>query len=507
MGDWVNPQTFSSVWERAIGLHSDKVFLRFEDSQGVISVWSYQEFDEVIQRAAGFLSEAGVKKGSAVHLALTNSPSFVAVWLASMRLGAWIVPSDPQAGETELAGHLERTLPVMGFCAASRSEVYRRACGSLQVVEVDEDDADLTFFGQRPFLAWPAVGLQDRAAVMFTSGTTGLPKGVEVTQANYAFAGFSMAQAAALGPGDRQLVVLPLFHANAQYYSFASAIWTGASVALMASFSASRFLEQAKRHEATAVSLFAAPLRMILARGGPVEGLALRHCWFAQNITPDQYATVSSWFGCSPRQLYGMTETIAAVLTDDSTSPNPASMGRATEGCVVEVQGPGGEIVAAGSVGEIVVGGKPGVTLFAGYLDDPQTSSQSFRGEWFLTGDRAYCDEIGRYFFDGRHSDVLKVAGENVSVVEVEAVLAEHPGVSEVAVVGRPDAIRDEVPVAFVVLNPAQQDLSEEALLRWCEEHLSRSKRPREVVVLEELPRTSVGKIRKYLLTEMEKSS
>ncbi len=163
--------------------------------------------------------------------------------------------------------------------------------------------------------------------------------------------------------------------------------------------------------------------------------------------------------------------------------------------------------MAAGSVGEIVVGGKPGVTLFAGYLDDPQTTSQSFRGEWFLTGDRAYCDEIGRYFFDGRHSDVLKVAGENVSVVEVEAVLAEHPGVSEVAVVGRPDAIRDEVPVAFVVLNPAQQDLSEEALLRWCEEHLSRSKRPREVVVLEELPRTSVGKIRKYLLTEMEKSS
>ena len=105
---------------------------------------------------------------------------------------------------------------------------------------------------------------------MFTSGTTGRPKGVEVTQANYAFAGKVMAKAAGLAPDDRQLVVLPLFHANAQYYSFASAIWTGASVALMPAFSASGFLPAAARHSATCASLFAAPIRMILARGGPV---------------------------------------------------------------------------------------------------------------------------------------------------------------------------------------------------------------------------------------------
>src|SRR5690606_7001680 len=122
--------------------------------------------------------------------------------------------------------------------------------------------------------------------------------------------------AAALSGDDRQLVVLPLFHANAQYYSFASAIWAGASVALMHSFSASGFLPAAARHGATCASLFAGPMRMILARGDATAGVALRHCWYAQNITVEQYETLAGWFGCRPRQLYGMTETIPAVLSD-----------------------------------------------------------------------------------------------------------------------------------------------------------------------------------------------
>ena len=521
MSAWAEPVTFASVWDRAVAGRSDEIFLVFETPSGDVARWSYGDFDEVVDRVAGTFAALGVAPGDAVHLALTNSPTFVAAWLAAVRLGAWIVPSDPMGRTPELAGHIERTRPTAGLCAAARADVYRAAVGEagrgdLRVIEIDEADTSLAPFDASPLGAAerPEPSLRDRAAVMFTSGTTGRPKGVEVTQANYAFAGKAMASAAGLTPDDRQLVVLPLFHANAQYYSFASAIWAGASVALMPSFSASGFLPAAARHAATCASLFAAPVRMILARGGPVDGLRLRHCWYAQNISAGQYETVAQWFGCRPRQLYGMTETIPAVLTDEAADPHHASMGRVTPGCEVDVQDAAGSSVEPGVVGEVVVGGEPGATLFAGYLDAPDITAASFRDGWFLTGDRAVRDGwfltgdravrdgTGRHFFDGRRSDVLKVSGENVSTVEVESALAEHPAVLEAAVVGRPDDIRDEVPVAFVVAADASAPPSQAELDAWCEQRLAKPKRPASITLIDELPRTSVGKIRKFLLTE-----
>lgn len=495
--------TFAATWARALAARPGAQFLIFEGPDGRVTEWTYAEFDHCVARVGARLVREGVGAGSSVHLALTNSPTFVAVWIAATRLGAWIVPSDPMARSPELADHISRTRPIVGFCSTGRAATYRAAATpNLTVVEVDESDVEFAAFPPSVAVSWSEPAPSDRAAVMFTSGTTGRPKGVEITQANYAFAGRVMAQAAELGPDDRQLVVLPLFHANAQYYSFASAIWAGASVALMHTFSASAFLPQAARHRATCASLFAAPIRMILARGGPTPDLALRHCWFAQNIADDQYETISAWFGCRPRQLYGMTETIPAVLTDRAMAPQPDSMGFVTDGCRVEVHDHRGVPVADGSVGEVVVGGVRGVELFAGYLDDPVTTDAGFGDGWFLTGDRARRDGEGRFFFDGRRSDVLKVAGENVSTVEVEAVLSAHPDVLEASVVGAPDDVRDEVPVAFVVPIDGGHPPTTEEMTRWCSERLAKAKVPREITLLDELPRTSVGKIRKFLLKE-----
>ena len=507
---WADAVCFAHVWDRSVAARSRALFLAFEGPDGSVTEWTYGEFDEVVAETAGMLRGCGVGRGDAVHLALTNSPAFVAVWLAAARLGAWIVPSDPMGARPELAAHLERTRPRLGFCAATRAGVYAAAAGTMPVIEVDEADPQPTFLAtarghesSAVLCADPEIQLRDRAAVMFTSGTTGRPKGVEITQANYAFAGKVMAEAAGLQAHHRQFVVLPLFHANAQYYSFASAIWAGASVALMHTFSASGFLTQAARHRVTHGSLFAAPIRMILARGAtPVPGVAFENCWFAVNVSDDQYATLTGLLGCEPRQLYGMTETIPAVLTDDATAPLASSMGFVTRGCDVQVQRPDGTTTAAGEIGEIVVAGEPGITLFAGYLDDPETTAGSYRGRWFLTGDRARRDETGRFFFDGRRADVLKVAGENVSTVEVEQVLSAHPAVLEAAVVGMPDDIRDEVPVAFVVAADAASPPCLDELRRWCEERLAKSKRPRDITLVDELPRTSVGKIRKFLLKD-----
>lgn len=514
------PTTFAALWAGSVAERAGHPFLVFEGADGRVREWSYAEFDELVERTAARFVSLGVDADHGVHLVLRNSPSFVLAWLAAVRISSHIVPSDPKATAHELAEHIRRTAPAVCVMAAERAEVAREALEMVatddptpwvESIVVDEDDPECRGLPGAPGSApagYTEATPDGRAAIMFTSGTTGRPKGVVVTQANYAFAGQLMAAAADLGPQDRQLVVLPMFHANAQYYSFASAIAVGASVALVHTFSASRFVAQAARHRATHASLFAGPMRMILARGGPWEpsagegDLVLRHCWFAQNLTAEQHRTLSDWFGCVPRQLYGMTETIPAVLTDLADMPMNDSMGFVTPGCSVDVQDADGASVPPGVVGEIVVGGTPAHTLFAGYLDDPDTTARSFRDGWFLTGDRARRDADGRFFFDGRRSDVLKVAGENVSVVEVEAALNEHPGVFDVVVVGAPDAIRDEVPVAFVVAAPGAGDDLVARLEAWSEQRLSKSKRPHRYTLVDELPRTSVGKIRTFMLRE-----
>ncbi|MEV4245107.1 AMP-binding protein [Streptosporangium canum] len=494
--------TFAARWWDAVAARPDHPFLIWEGPDGSVTRWTYAAFDALVDRVAGGLLARGVTHGSRVGVVLRNSPAFVAIWLACAKLGAAMVPSDPSSTAPELAVHLRRTAAVLGICAPERATALRVAASQVAgvaVVEVPEADVTLDGLAADPPLWKELPPPEAPLGLMFTSGTTSAPKCVVVTQANYAFAGDVMAAAAGLRSGDRQLVVLPLFHANAQYYSFAPAIAVGASVVLTHTFSASRFLAQAAHHGATHASLFAAPMRMILARGAtPVDGLRLVNCWYAQNLTDGQYEAMAALLGCRPRQLYGMTETLPAVLTNRALVPVPRAMGVPTPGCAVRVVSETtGLPVEPGEVGEILVGGVPGETLFGGYLDDPGATAACFRDGWFVTGDLGTVDCDGNVYFAGRGGDMLKVAGENVSVVEVEAVLAGHPGVYEAAVMGESDPVRDEVPVAYVVPKDGARldDLAD-----WCAARLARSKRPVRFEVVEALPRTSVGKIRKFLL-------
>lgn len=509
--------TLGRRWDTAVERHGDRPFLVFEGPDGAVSEWSYGEFDEIVGRVSALLSDSGVSAAAAVHIALRNCPAFIAIWLACARLGAWMVPADPASTVRDIRRQLDRVRPTVGFCATSRSEVYSQAVAesaacTMTTIAVDEAADDVRLGGglcrhEAAAARTSLASSTDRLAVMFTSGTTSEPKGVVLTQHNYAHVADTMAAAVELQPPHRWLVTLPLFHANAQYYCIAPAIAVGASVALTATFSASQWLRQAGDLSATHASLFAAPIRMILARR-PADApkVRLEHLWFAQNIGAQHYEEFSELVGCRPRQLYGMTETVAIVTADVSQPYCNDVIGPPIAGRTVRVQDPEtGALAEDGQPGELVVAGSPGEDLFLEYLDEPATTDRSFvAGDgttWFRTGDMvARSTEDGALRFVGRRDDVIKVAGENVSLAEVEAALAQAPGVLECAVVGQADPIRDTVPVAYVVPRDAQAPPDPDDLAEWATRNLPPAARPRGWHVIEQLPRTSVGKVRRFKL-------
>lgn len=509
-----NDATFAGLWEKAVSSHGPRSFLTFDDG-GKHSTWTYSEFGDVVERLAQTLVERGVGAGDSVHVCLRNCPAFVAIWFAASRIGAWIVPVDPQSTSRDLAAHIRRTSSALGVCARSRREAYHDVAhdAGVEVLELAEDATDL--LPMSPLLSPAAQGTtlpphpdaSTRIAVMFTSGTTSEPKGVVLSQANYHCVATSMAAAADLRAEHRWFVTLPLFHANAQFYCFASAIVVGASVALTQAFSASRWVSQARELQATHASLFAAPMRMILARTPADEPPAhLQHVWFAQSLAPDHHRDFGKLAGCLPRQLYGMTETIAVVTYDRSEPALPNVIGKVLESRRAVLMDPATrEPARPGHPGIITVAGRRGRDLFEEYLDDAATTERAFftddRGqEWFLTGDLATENNSGDWVFTGRVDDVIKVAGENVSLTEIEAAVAAAPGVLEVAVVPVADEIRDMIPVAHIVPRDSACPPAPEDLARWAESNLAPAARPREWHLIEELPRTSVGKLRRFKL-------
>ena len=356
--------------------------------------------------------------------------------------------------------------------------------------------------------AAPAPSPTDEAAILYTSGTTARPKGVLVTHANYLCAGETVARAVRLTPEDRQLCVLPLFHGNAQYYSTMSALVAGASVALMARFSASRFFDQAIAHRCTVSSLFAAPIRMLLAQPRRPEhaGNDLRTVIFAQSVTPAQLVEWEERFRAPLMQLWGMTETMGPPIINplDGERRN-MSMGLPAPGYSSRLVDESGLPVARGEIGQIVVQGEPGLSLMKGYYKHPDATAETLRDGWLWSGDNARQDDDGYYHFVDRAKDMIKRAGENVAASEVEAVIREHPGVFDCAVIGVPDEMRDEAILAVVVPRGGEEGrpaapLTEEEVIGWCRARLADFRVPQFVRFREELPRTSVGKIRKHVL-------
>lgn len=508
----VGNRTLRSVLEHQAGIAPDKIFLIFEDAQERVETLTYGEFAHVVNRAANMLLALGVKKGDKFNLHLSNCPEFLYLWLGGAKIGAVMVPTNPVSTADEMEyilTHSESVLSVTQPDCLGLFQEVRTRCPNLRKLiacRTDQAPKDTLLLYELLQRASPVLGssdlsCQDEAGMIYTSGTTARPKGVLMTHANYIYVGEVASKSLRLSPEDRHLVVLPLFHGNAQYYSTMSALVVGASMALMERFSASRYFEQARRHGCTVASLFAAPMRMLLAQPENPEDRDhnLRLVIFAQNLTEAQYAEWDRRFGASLCQIYGMTEVPLPMANPLDYSRKNTAIGMLTLGYDARVVDEEGQELPPGTPGQLIVGGQPGWGLMKGYFKNPQATAETIRDGWLWTGDNVYMDEDGYFHFVDRAKDMIKRSGENVAASEVERVINRHPKVFDSAVIGVPDPVRDEAVAALVILKDGEAATPEE-IIEWCRGRLTKFKVPEFVEFRESFPRTSVGKVQKHIL-------
>ena len=504
--------TLRTLVEERARTAPDAPFVIFDDLEGGVSTRTYGEFTSDVNRAARLLGDLGIGRSDRVMLLLGNCPEFLDLWFGAAAIGAVVVPVNPASSAAELeylAGHSESRLVFTQAARLETAEAVARRCPGVESVLVCGRGAPSPAVSFNVLAAdradtappGPAPGPADDAAILYTSGTTARPKGVLVTHANYVYAGRTVANHIRLTPDDRHLVVLPFFHGNAQYYSTMSTLVTGASMAMTARFSASRYFDLAIAHRCTASSLFAAPIRMLLAqpRRPDLRSSPLRVVLFAQNVTPAQLDDWGDRFGPQLLQLWGMTETMGPPIMNpvDGARRN-MSMGRTVAGYATDLVDDAGRPVPRGQPGQIVVRGTPGRTLMKGYYRNPEATAATLRDGWLWSGDTARRDSEGYYHFIDRAKDMIKRAGENVAASEVEAAIREHPGVFDCAVIGVPDEMRDEAILAVVV--PRDGSLCADEIIEWCRGRLADFRVPQHVRFRDALPRTAVGKIRKHVL-------
>jgi crotonobetaine/carnitine-CoA ligase len=499
----VGNRTLRSALEDKARRFADEPFLVYEEATRATARWTWREFDADVNRVAHLLLARGLRHGDKFNLHLGNCPEFLLFWMAAAKTGTVMVPTNPVATADEMEyilSHSEARLAVTEPQYAAAIHAVAGRCPALGgVLEARPLAPLLDSLTSAP--PQTTVAPLNDISMQYTSGTTSKPKGVLLTHANYIYGGEAMAKAMRVGPGDRHLIVLPLFHAGAQLHAFIPMLLCGGSVALMERFSATRFVEQAIRHQATLAALFAAPIRMLLAqpRSASDSGTRLRAISYAQNITPQQFEEWHARFRVPLMQIWGMTETMSLPLMQPLDLPRkPLAMGMPVLGYECKVVDESGKEVPPGTVGELVVSGIPGVSLMKGYFKNPETTANTLRDGWLHTGDQAVMDEDGCFFFVDRKKDMIKRAGENVSASEVEETLKQHPAVFDAAVVGIPDPVRDQAIKAYVILHDVASATSEE-LIAWCGQRLSGFKVPEIVEFRDVFPRTSVGKIQKHL--------
>lgn len=509
-------QTLIDLLNAQCKKRSEQPFLVFEDNQEKVTEYSYGEFLERVEKFSGALYTRGIRKGDKVTLHLPNSAEFVVCWFALAKLGAIMVPTNILSTAAEmdyLIGHSESVMLITESEYIEKFKSIQVNLPKLRQIVLARTDESGEFESVNKMIGEfsgevPEASIQpeDVAAILYTSGTTSKPKGCLITHANYIYTGHAVAEHIGFTERDRALVVLPMFHGNGQYYMIMPSLVAGGSVAITERFSASRYGRQIQRLGATLGSLFAAPIRMILAQPYDEDERSnkLRAVIFAQSVTFEELKAFEQRYNTALYQIYGMTETVAPPLMNPlQGAKDNTSVGKPIAGSRIKLIDEEGNEVPDGNPGEILLEGIPGQTIMKAYFNNPEATKQTLQNGWLHTGDKARKSENGFYYFVDRQKDMIKRAGENVAASEVENVIMEHPAVYEAIVIGIPDAMHDEALKAFVILKQGQT-ATEQEVIDYCKGQLAKFKVPSAIEFVEDFPRTSVGKIQKHKLKEIE---
>jgi long-chain acyl-CoA synthetase len=480
---------------------------------------TYGELDERVDLTAAALTGFGVAKGDRVALLAGNVPEFVYGLYGAMRAGAAACPLNVMLTPDELVhiladcgakavltelqtlagllsirdglGELETVIVIGGPPAPPGTVSLEEALG--QAEEQPDVETDPT----------------DLAVIAYTAGTTAAPKGAMLTHANLManLDQISQVEAIVLTENDVVLLALPLFHIYALNAILGLTVKTGATAVLVERFDPAETLGLIERHGITvlvgAPPMFSAWLEAAADR--PREGLGAVRLAIsgASALSPEAFEAFRREFGVTICEGYGLTEA-APVVTSNGVGPTskPGSIGLPVPGVDVRVVDEGGQDVEEGDPGEIEVRGP---NVFSGYWGRAELNEEIFDGEWLRTGDIAYQDEDGYLFIVDRKKDLVIVSGFNVFPKEVEEAIERHPAVAEAAVVGIADQRTGEAVQAWVVAKEGES-LTADALLDFLQDHLARFKWPKDIQIVEELPRHVTGKVLRRALRGEEPS-
>jgi long-chain acyl-CoA synthetase len=477
----------------AADIHPKRAAVRLDDL-----VLTYQELDERSARVAGLLAARGVEPGDRVGLLLPNVPQFPMLYYGVLRAGGVVVPMNPLLKAREIQYYLEDSGTTLLFAwdaTAAESAKGAEAAGS-GFVPVAPASFDRLLGEQAAVTSVAGRGDHDTAVILYTSGTTGRPKGAELTHANLRRnAAVSATTLFGLGPDDVVMGCLPLFHSFGQTCGLNAAVGSGACLTLLPRFDPGRALEVIQRDR---VTVFEGVPTMYVAllhhpRRGEFDVGSLRLCVSGGAALPGEVLRgFEDSFGCVILEGYGLSETSpVASFNHPDRERKPGSIGTPIQGVELRLVDPLGEDVLTGEVGEIAIRGH---NLMRGYWGREEATREAIPDGWFRSGDLARQDQDGYFFIVDRKKDLIIRGGYNVYPREVEEVLYEHPAVAEAAVVGVPHPTHGEEVGAAVVLKPGVEATPAE-LRAFCQERIAAYKYPRHVWLEAALPKTATGKL------------